>query len=196
MSLAQQYLQLIRSNPNLRRFLDVIGWAEGADYNVGFGGRRFSSYSWHPYSQRQFRITDPVTGRSSTTSAAGKYQYQRGTWDSVAGQLGLRDFSPVSQDIGAVHLIAQRGQLQNVLSGNFPAAVIGLRGEWQSFVTRPLNSILRRLSLTNDSAPNNSIGAVAASAPAFNTNISIIGERNRYLLAFAILVIIFVFAFN
>lgn len=196
MSLASYYENLIRSNTNLRKFLDVIGWAEGATYNVGFGNRKFYDLSWHPYRNRQFRIIDPVTGRSSTTSAAGKYQFQRGTWDNVARQLGLRDFSPRSQDIAAVHLIATNGQLANVLRGNISQAVQGLKDEWQSFVTRPLRSILEKFGYGSFDEPSSEIGAVTVrNKPVFDKNVKVIGEKNRYLIAFFILVIIFIFAF-
>lgn len=202
MASAAYYNQLLQSSPNLRRFLNLIGWAEGANYNTGFGGRTFSSYAWHPYSARSFR--DPRDG--SPTSAAGKYQYIRSTWDNIARRLGLRDFSPHSQDIGAVGLIDQRGALQDVLNGNVVSAVNKLKPEWESFKDKPLNSILNKwrgdgrvIPLGRqfpNSAPTSAPNVIPDSSPVFDSSVSVIGARNRYLIAFAILVIIFVFAFN
>jgi muramidase (phage lysozyme) len=199
MASAEQYRQLLQTSPTLRAFLNLIGWAEGANYNTAFGGQTFSSYAWHPFQQSHFRIRDPKTGRASTTSAAGKYQYQRGTWDTVARELGLRDFSPANQDIGAVHLLAKRGVLNDVLSGNIAKAVNGLKQEWQSFDIKPLSSVMQKWSQLGGSAstaPQVNVTAAPVDDYAQYTNAKVFGEENRYLIAAAILVIIFVFAFN
>ena len=43
------------------------------------------------------------------TTAAGRYQFLKGTWDGAARQYGLKDFSPQNQDIAALALMAQNG---------------------------------------------------------------------------------------
>lgn len=203
MATASQYRELLASSPTLRNFLNLIGWVEGANYNIGFGNRTFNNFAWHPYQQSQFRIVDPVTKRPSTTSAAGKYQYQRGTWDRVARALGLKDFSPANQDIGAVKLLHDRGVLQDVLNGNIAKAVVNLRQEWQGFDVKPLNTVLAKWnSMAGDSKyqlPSASVGTITAQPAAeFKQymGVEVFGAKNRYLIAFAILVIIFIFAFN
>lgn len=111
-------------SPNLRAFLDTIGYSEGADYNTLFGGSTFDGYADHP------RIVINASGYQS--SAAGKYQILRKTWDDVAPKIGATDFSPFWQDRAAVFLIHRRGGLQYVLDGDFGAAVNAVRKEWAS----------------------------------------------------------------
>lgn len=204
MASASQYRDLLASSPTLRQFLNLIGWAEGADYNIGWGKRIIPNLAWHPYNQRQFRINDPVTGRPSTTSVAGKYQFQRGTWDEAAKALGLKDFSPASQDLAAVWLLDNRGkgngQLQNVLQGNVATAVERLKPVWQGFVTRPLSAILDKWNNVSSTSkypiPQQGVNAMPINDYSQYQGVEVFGAKNRYLIAFAILVIIFIFAFN
>ena len=87
--------------------LDTIASTEAPAYNVMYGhgwsgeDRTFSDYSRHP--GRFFTITSgPNKGKKS--SAAGRYQFLGSTWDRLASRYGLKDFSPRSQDLGAVAL--------------------------------------------------------------------------------------------
>lgn len=109
---------------NMRAMLDTISWAEGADYNTLFGSSTFSSYEDHP------RRTITKGGFSST--AAGRYQFLSTTWDEVAAQLKLPDFSPESQDLAAVQLIKNRGAFDAVEAGDIPQALLSLSYEWAS----------------------------------------------------------------
>lgn len=196
---AQQLAGLL-DNPNVKKFLNLIGWAEGADYNVGYGGRRIDSLAWHPYPQRAFS-----TSNGKTTSAAGKYQFIRGTWDEDARILGLSDFSPRSQDIAALYEIQKKGALQDVINGNVTSAVLKTKNVWESFVKRPLQSIVAKF---NGGIPATSGGAsgtinvdftspMQKSYDDFNQFVGkgLISNEQRYMLAFAILVLIFIFAF-
>lgn len=132
MASPQQYL----NNQNVRKLLDVIAAAEGVKhgYNTIFGNERFGNLSAHPNVRKQFKQTN---GKTNYTTAAGRYQFLKGTWDSLSRQYGLKDFSPQSQDIGAIALIMQKGALNDVLKGNYQSAIKKLGGTWASLPSSP-----------------------------------------------------------
>lgn len=90
-----------------RALLDAIASTEAPAYNVMYGhgwsgeDRTFSDYSQHPGKFWEIK-SGPNKGQKS--SAAGRYQFLGSTWKDIAGRYGLRDFSPQSQDIGAIAL--------------------------------------------------------------------------------------------
>lgn len=117
---------------NVRAFLRVIRQGESSQGEEAYRMRYhpsvrsyFGSFDQHP---RMFEATPD--GRRS--SAAGAYQIVATTWDEFAPQLGLTDFTPRSQDICAVALIARRGALAPLLAGEFDEAVALCRQEWTS----------------------------------------------------------------
>lgn len=120
------------NNPdaNVRKFLNFLGKAEGADYNTVVGGGQFTDFRAHP------RIVGLRTAEGPST-AAGKYQIVGTTYDDVAPKLGIRDFSPDSQDKIAVELIRRKGALDDVRNGNFDAAIGKLGGTWASLPSSP-----------------------------------------------------------
>jgi len=118
---------------NRRAFLDMIAFSEGTSgpqgYLTMFGGRLMDSLEVHPH--QYFSFTNS-RGEQLKTSAAGRYQFLGKTWDSLAAKLGLPDFSPESQDAGAIELIRQRGALPDVDSGRLTAAVQKCAPVWAS----------------------------------------------------------------
>ena len=99
-------------------------------YSMRWGGlgkppASFSDFSRHP------RIFEPTTG-GRKSSAAGAYQITATTYDDFAPKLGIDDFSPNSQDLIAVAIIAAEGALAPILAGNFDEAVALLRNRWTS----------------------------------------------------------------
>ena len=113
----------IDANDNVRRFLDFLGQAEGADYDVLVGGSRFDDFSRHP------NIVGLRTAEGPST-AAGKYQITGTTYRDFAPRLGINDFSPESQDRLALAIIESEGALEDVQAGNFDAAIQKLGGRW------------------------------------------------------------------
>lgn len=124
-------LQQAYANPNVRKFLDLIAQAEGVKhgYNTMFGNERFGNLSAHPNVRKAFKQTD---GQTNYTTAAGRYQFLNSTWNNLAKRYGFRDFSPQAQDLGAIALIAGRGALDDVLKGNWQAAIQKTGKEWAS----------------------------------------------------------------
>jgi muramidase (phage lysozyme) len=129
-----------RQNPGLFKGLQqAISRAEGTwranqpGYDILFGGGKFSDYSKHP--DRVVR----TPGYSS--AAAGAYQFMPDTYSEVARELGLKDFSPASQDLAMLYKARQRlmpaGGLaaltkEGALSPRLQAY---LAPEWASFPT-------------------------------------------------------------
>ncbi|UIY28689.1 glycoside hydrolase family 104 protein [Neorhizobium galegae] len=82
--------------------LNAISGPESAGaYDVIYGGQKVADLSDHPRIAVTIK-SGPNAGEKST--AAGKYQFLKGTWDQYAKKLGLKDFSPESQDLAAWEL--------------------------------------------------------------------------------------------
>ena len=84
-----------------KQALNMLGGAEGAEYNTLFGGGTFKGFDRHP--------DTVVKTKNYASAAAGKYQIMPDTDEMISKVLNLYDFSPQSQDIKAVYLMQQRG---------------------------------------------------------------------------------------
>ncbi|WP_257226782.1 MULTISPECIES: glycoside hydrolase family 104 protein [unclassified Acinetobacter] len=124
-------IQQAYANPRVRKYLDFIAEAEGVQhgYNTLFGNQRFNNLGAHPNVRKSFKQTD---GATNHTTAAGRYQFLNGTWNNLAKQYGFRDFSPQSQDLGAIALLAQNGALPYILKGDFSTAIQKSGRTWAS----------------------------------------------------------------
>lgn len=125
------------THTNVRAFLRMLRHGEGTagddGYRVMFGGGLFDGFADHPRTP----ITRKLGGTPITSTAAGAYQFLARTWDSLVAQYGFADFSPASQDLGAVALIAGRGALADVIAGRFEQAVFKCNREWASLPGSP-----------------------------------------------------------
>lgn len=117
---------------NVKAMLDAIADVEGANYNTlvgqGRNNREITDLGRHPNRVGMVTPDGPST-------AAGRYQITGSTWKGVAGDLGLKDFSPESQDKAAIELMRRRGALEDVKRGDFTAAAKKLGSEWQGLPT-------------------------------------------------------------
>lgn len=129
---------------NVCAFLDMLAWAEGTTrikgsddgYNVIVGGALFDDqgtpcdmmddYLDHP----RKLVSLPRWNIKST--AAGRYQLLSRYFDPYKRQLGLPDFSPVSQDRIAIQQIREQGALPALGRGNLAEAVRRCANIWAS----------------------------------------------------------------
>lgn len=130
------------SDMNTRVFLDLLGKAEGADYNSIVGGGTFNSYSQHP------RVVGLRTKEGPST-AAGKYQILSSTYDEYAKKLGINDFSPQSQDKIALEIIRRKGALEDIQKGDYSAAISKLGNVWASLPSSPYSQPKRSQEWVN-----------------------------------------------
>ena len=139
-----------------RPLLDAVASGEAPGYNIRYDGGKgstFDSFDDHP---RQLeRITaGPYRGKFS--DAAGRYQLISKTWDPLARQYGLPDFSPENQDFAAWQLAndsyrrMSRGQdlTEALQAGRYDDIASALAPEWASIGRNPNDfvSTLRKLS--------------------------------------------------
>ena len=122
----------INEHPNVVAFLDMLAWSEGTigkgddGYNdivdpAGF----FSDYSTHP------NLLVQVNAKIKST-AAGRYQLLSRYYEPYRKQLGLPDFSPVSQDKIAIQQIKERQAYQLSIAGKITDAISRCSNIWAS----------------------------------------------------------------
>lgn len=125
---------------NRKALLDTIAYAEGTDvpgnqrtatknhgYDVIVGGAIFTDYKDHP------RVVVNLPRYNIKSSAAGRYQFIRRTWDALRDRLKLPDFGPESQDRAATELLRECGALAHIDAGKFEHAIFAARKIWASF---------------------------------------------------------------
>lgn len=88
-----------RATPSL---LSVIAWAEGTGncYNYSFSYQPFASFAAHPG-------ISYCSGDYCST-AAGRYQFLKATWERLAIKRSFPSFDPLYQDAGAIALIEEK----------------------------------------------------------------------------------------
>lgn len=124
----QAFLALIR---------DTEGTAKGADPYRVYGGsakNQIKDLSKPDFKRWGFTQTD---GKKNTSSASGAYQFLERTWNGLAKEYGLTDFSPRSQDLGAIALLKQSGALDAIVKGDFDTAVKKANRTWASLPGSP-----------------------------------------------------------
>lgn len=125
-------------HPNLKAFLDTIAWSEigpgilampeaedGYKVLVGSTPKQLllmPSYITHPR----------VHNQAMNSDAAGRYQFMGRYWYYYKTLLNLPDFGPESQDKWAIQDIKECHAFDDVLAGNFSAALFKCRSRWAS----------------------------------------------------------------
>ena len=125
---------MVEINNQRKAFLDA-GVVEGIlitdvrktrnhGYDVIVGGELFTDYPDHP---RKL----PYKPKLKSTGA-GRYQLLSRWWDAYRKQLGLKDFSPKSQDAVALQQIKERGALPMIDRGDIRQAIDRCSNIWAS----------------------------------------------------------------
>lgn len=131
---------------NIAAFLRVIQQCEGtagaADpYRVCYGyTHTVQSMAGHPAETGEWSgvvLPDAMCanagfGPGCKSTAAGAYQFIRGTWRGLKNDLGLVDFTAASQDAACIEVIRRRGALEDVKAGRIEDAVRKVRAVWAS----------------------------------------------------------------
>lgn len=146
----------------IQAMMATIRYAEGTigqrGYHTGFNYNMLSDLSWHPMR---------VWGGSS---ASGAYQFMNTTWPRTAADLALNDFTPLSQDIGALYRLENRLRargmtLDDVKDENFERVIHALAPEWASFPcgthpSCPYGPTMSRYSFRGRPQPTKSMSAL------------------------------------
>lgn len=122
--------------------------ADDTAYQTFYGGAKFWDLSDHPVNTGEMKgvplsaqmcINAGFSDGVCVSTAAGGYQITRPTWDAIRGNGGspslsyyLPDFTPESQDLAALRLMAQIGALKLIDAGNITAAIPILGRKWAS----------------------------------------------------------------
>lgn len=128
--MTQDDLKKAVDNVNVRAFSHAIRLGEGTADDAGYyrivGGGSFTDDSKHP------NIRVWIERYKVHSTAAGAYQIINPTWRGLVKQYRFSDFTPDTQDLAAVALIAGRKALQDVIAGRFVDAVAKCAEEWAS----------------------------------------------------------------
>ena len=102
---------MVEINNQRKAFLDMLAWSEGIDngrqktrnhgYDVIVGGELFTI--------TPITLANVTLNPKLKSTGAGRYQLLSRWWDAYRKQLGLKDFSPKSQDAVALQQIKERG---------------------------------------------------------------------------------------
>ena len=134
--------------PNVAAFLSMIAHSEGTDrapdpYRVCYGYKHtIVSLAQHPACAGVNGAPAEWLGESlanlgpqyahSISTAAGRYQINRPTWQQIQAVLRLPDFTGPSQDDAAIFLIKEKGALTLVNNGQVADAITLCHGIWAS----------------------------------------------------------------
>lgn len=122
------------THPNVSAFLKAIAEAEGGGYDFRYGALKGRSND-------RWRFTDmsthPGAGIDGKTTAAGMYQITRPTWEHHGAKLGLRDFSPRTQDLIAVEILRSLGVIPAIKEGKIAEVMPKVARIWAALPKGP-----------------------------------------------------------
>ena len=107
-----------------KAFLDMLAWSEGTITDV----RKpeimvMTSMVWRRLPDYPITLANGHAKQPKTQISAGRYQLFSRWWDVYRKQLGLKDFSPKSQDAVALQQIKERGAITAIDRGDIRQAI-------------------------------------------------------------------------
>jgi muramidase (phage lysozyme) len=115
---------------------DIVAFAEGTQdysndgYDVLFSHRLFTNCGSHP------NICVPFRRGNTCSTAAGRYQFLKRTWDGAARARGLTSFEPESQEVAMTYLVRAWGvvvpQNRPMTVSEFSNAMVKMSPGWAS----------------------------------------------------------------
>lgn len=106
----------LRDEPAIRAVLDMIAYAEVGELGAGGYHRVFG---WPPRFAMNLNghpstvVYSYLGGKRIGSTASGRYQFLKRTWDLEAAELSLNDFSPLSQDLAAINQLVKAGAIED-----------------------------------------------------------------------------------
>lgn len=121
-------------SPQMAAFLATIRWAETGtsgyeSYRKLVFNGTFNDFSTHP----RIRQCALINAKNVCSTAAGAYQMLDISWNDLQPNLGLKDFTPPSQDKMAIEYIRRNKAVDDVESDNFEMAACKVGKVWASF---------------------------------------------------------------
>ena len=126
---------MVEINNQRKAFLDMLAWSEGPITDV----RKPEIMVMTSLQAESYLLITPITPHKLVTlnpklksTGAGRYQLLSRWWDAYRKQLGLKDFSPKSQDAVALQQIKERGALPMIDRGDIRQAIDRCSNIWAS----------------------------------------------------------------
>ena len=111
----------------------MLAWSEGTDN----GRQKTRNHGYDVIVGGELLLITPITLQTChmpklKSTGAGRYQLLSRWWDAYRKQLGLKDFSPKSQDAVALQQIKERGALPMIDRGDIRQAIDRCLNIWAS----------------------------------------------------------------
>lgn len=143
---------------NVIAFLALLQYTEGTDKYANPYTTRYTGLQVQPNQPHDGKA---VTANGLSSTAIGAYQFLYRTWRDIhAGS--NPPMTPRAQDLAAIALIKRRGAYNDVLAGNWAAAIEKTNKEWASLPGSPYGQPTKSMKKVLDFLTKFSTGAGVA----------------------------------
>lgn len=133
-------IEKLYKRPHVRAVLDTIAYAETRRFDPGEYHRQYGSPARYVSDLNQHPsmiICSYLGGKRVCSSASGRYQFLKSTWEIEVEDLGLKDFGMLSQDLAAVDQIDKAGAIDDLLHLDLQAFFQKTNKIWASLPGSP-----------------------------------------------------------